>query len=136
MFLIVIKTQDQICPPRNPLRAQVSVLKKGKIISYTVHQAPSHHQPSSAPANMEQEMLDSLQCDLKNGSDGKRVVVVSQTANVGETLEFLWEVVFIEHGISAVFDHLQGHGAEHRGELVYALRPGKKKKEAERRANA
>lgn len=81
-------------------------------------------------------MLDSLQSDLKDGSDGKRAVVVSQTANVGETFEFLREVVFIEYGISTVFNHLQGHGAEHRGKLVYALRPGKKKKEVERPANA
>lgn len=54
-------------------------------------------------------------------------MVVSQTANVGETFELLWEVVFVEHRIGTVLDNLQRHGAEHRGKLVYALRPGKEK---------
>ncbi len=54
-------------------------------------------------------------------------MVVSQTTNVGETFEFLWEVVFIEYRIGTVLDNLQRHGAKHRGEFVYALRPGKKK---------
>lgn len=55
-------------------------------------------------------------------------MVVSQTTNVGETFEFLWEVVLIEYRIGTVLDNLQRHGAKHRGELVYALRPGKKKR--------
>jgi len=52
---------------------------------------------------------------------------VSQTTNVGETFEFFWEVVFIEYRIGTVLHNLQRHGAEHRGEFVYALRPGEEK---------
>lgn len=48
----------------------------------------------------------------------------SEAADVGEALELLWEVVLVEHRVGPVLHHLQGHGAEHRGELVDALRPG------------
>lgn len=54
-------------------------------------------------------------------------MVVSQTTNVGETFEFLREVIFIEYRIGTVLNNLQRHGAEHRCKFVYALRPGKEK---------
>lgn len=52
----------------------------------------------------------------------------SEAANVGEALQLLWEVIFVEHRVCAVFYHLQGHRAKHRRKLVDALRSGKEKK--------
>lgn len=45
----------------------------------------------------------------------------SEAADVRETLELLWEVVFVEHRVGAVLHHLQRHRAEHRRKLVDAL---------------
>lgn len=50
--------------------------------------------------------------------------VRSETADVGETLEFLWEVILVEDWVCTVFHYLQGHGAKHRRKLVDALRSG------------
>lgn len=46
----------------------------------------------------------------------------SEAADVWETLELLWEVVFVEHWIGTVLYHLQRHRAKHRRKLVDALR--------------
>lgn len=50
----------------------------------------------------------------------------SQAADVGEALQFLRKVVFVEDGVSAVLHHFQGHGPKDRGEFVDAFGPGER----------
>lgn len=119
------------------MRRSVSatVLKnENMVISYTVHQLPSHHHWKGTPQNSLSQIQNKKEKSWSAHSLFDRwkwwervIVVVSQTTNVGETFEFFWEVVFVEYGIGTVFHNLQRHGAEHRGEFVYALRPGKEK---------
>lgn len=51
----------------------------------------------------------------------------SEAADVGEALQLLWEIVFVEHRVCAVLHHLQGHGTKHGCKLVDALRSGKER---------
>lgn len=55
---------------------------------------------------------------------GTNVTDGSQTADVGEALELLRKIVFVEHRVRTVFHHLQRHCTENRCKLVDALRSG------------
>lgn len=118
-----------------PRPVSATVLKnENMVISYTVHQLPSHHHWKGTPQNSLGQIQNKKEKSWSAHSLFDRwkwwervIVVVSQTTNVGETFEFFWEVVFIEYRIGTVLHNLQRHGAEHRGEFVYALRPGKEK---------
>lgn len=47
----------------------------------------------------------------------------SQAADVGKALQFLREVIFVEHGVSSVLHHLEGHRPEDGSKLIDAFRP-------------
>lgn len=48
---------------------------------------------------------------------------VSQAADVGEALQLLRKVVFVQDRVSSVLHHLKRHCPKDGGELVDALRP-------------
>lgn len=48
-----------------------------------------------------------------------------QASNIGKTLQFFREIIFVQDWICSVLHHFQRHGSKDRGKLVNALRPRK-----------
>lgn len=75
----------------------------------------------SVGRRQEEENREGSGASIQSWSVGPAVPSHSEAADVWETLELLWEVVFIEHRVRTVLHHLQRHCAEHRRKLVNAL---------------